>query len=108
MTEQHLLDWRDALLASKASRRDVKNGYIAAARAFFAWAKNEKKLTTNPAAEVFVTLSEKKKQKKIGFNDREAPMPADPKLTLTCINRRGFQRRLAAHTSDLPLHWPAR
>ncbi|MEY9463865.1 hypothetical protein [Bradyrhizobium ottawaense] len=41
VTEQHL---RDALLASKASRRNVKFGYIAAARAFFRWAKNDKKL----------------------------------------------------------------
>ncbi|MCK1417615.1 DUF6538 domain-containing protein [Bradyrhizobium sp. CW4] len=72
VAEQHLLDWRDALLASKASRRNVKFGYIAAARAFFGWAKNEKKLTINPAAEVVVTLSEKKKKKKIGFDHVEA------------------------------------
>lgn len=72
VTEQHLLDWRDALLASKASRRNVKFGYIAAARAFFGWAKNEKKLTINPAAEVVVTLSEKRKKKKVGFDDLEA------------------------------------
>ncbi|WLB23971.1 DUF6538 domain-containing protein [Bradyrhizobium japonicum] len=72
VTEQHLLDWRDALLASKTSRRNVKFGYLAAARAFFRWAKNEKKLPTNPGAEVFVTVSEKKKTKKGGFDDREA------------------------------------
>ncbi|MET4278546.1 MULTISPECIES: DUF6538 domain-containing protein [unclassified Bradyrhizobium] len=72
VTEQHLLDWRDALLASKATRRNVKFGYIAAARAFFGWAKDEKKLSTNPAAEVVVILSEKKKPKKIGFDDGEA------------------------------------
>ncbi|MCC8974645.1 hypothetical protein [Bradyrhizobium brasilense] len=73
VTEQHLLDWRDALLASKASRRNVKFGYIAAARAFFRWAKNEKKLATNPAAEVVVTISDKKNKKnKVGFDHREA------------------------------------
>ena len=74
VTEQHLLDWRDALLASKASRRNVKFGYIAAARAFFRWAKNEKKLATNPAAEVVVAISDKKnkKNKKVGFDHREA------------------------------------
>jgi integrase len=72
VTEEHLLDWRDALLASKASRRNVKFGYMAAARAFFRWAKNEKKFPTNPGAEVFVTVSEKKKTKKGGFDDREA------------------------------------
>ncbi len=52
VTEQHLLDWRDALLASKASRRNVQFGYLAAVRAFFRWAKREKKLPTNPGAEV--------------------------------------------------------
>lgn len=72
VTEQHLLDWRDALLASKASRRNVKFGYMAATRAFFRWAKSEKKLPTNPAAEVVVTISEKKKTKMGGFDDREA------------------------------------
>lgn len=72
VTEQHLLDWRDALLASKVSRRNVKYGYLAAVRAFFRWAKEEKKLPTNPSAEVVVTISEKRKRKKTGFNDREA------------------------------------
>lgn len=74
VTEQHLLDWRDALLASKASRRNVKFGYIAAARAFFSWAKSEKKLAINPAAEVVVTISDKKNKnkKKVGFDHREA------------------------------------
>jgi hypothetical protein len=72
VTEQHLLDWRDALLATKLSRITVRDGYIAAPRAFFRWAKDEKKLPTNPGAEVHVTISEKKKTKMRGFNDREA------------------------------------
>jgi hypothetical protein len=32
VTEQHLLDWRDALLATKLSPATVRDGYIAAAR----------------------------------------------------------------------------
>jgi integrase len=74
VTEQHLLEWRDALLATKVSRLNVKYGYIAAARAFFHWAKIEKKLLTDPGSEVFVTIAEKKKgkAKKRGFSDREA------------------------------------
>ncbi len=59
VTEQHLLDWRDALLATKISPVTVRYGYIAAAQAFFGWAKRAKKLPYNPAAEVFVEVSEK-------------------------------------------------
>jgi integrase len=72
VTEQHLLDWRDALLCTKLSRITVRDGYIAAARAFFGWAKKMKKLPYNPAAEVFVEVSEKHETDMRGFNPKEA------------------------------------
>nr|WP_162479018.1 DUF6538 domain-containing protein [Bradyrhizobium sp.]CUT16546.1 Integrase CDS [Bradyrhizobium sp.] len=72
VTEQHLLDWRDALLATKISPVTVRYGYIAAAQAFFGWAKRAKKLPYNPAAEVFVEVSEKHETDMRGFDDREA------------------------------------
>jgi integrase len=72
VTEQHLLDWRDALLATKLSPITVRDGYIAAARAFFGWAKKMKKLPYNPAAEVFVEVSEKHETEMRGFNHQEA------------------------------------
>jgi len=72
VTEQHLLDWRDALLATKLSPITVRDGYIAAAKAFFGWAKRMKKLKTNPAAEVVVDVSEKHETKMRGFTDKEA------------------------------------
>ncbi|MEH2524136.1 MULTISPECIES: hypothetical protein [Bradyrhizobium] len=50
VTEQHLLDWRDALLASKLSPVTVKDGYVAAMKLFFGWSKRMKRLATNPAA----------------------------------------------------------
>lgn len=59
ITEQHLIDWRDALLASKLSPVTVKDGYIAAAKSFFGWSKRMKKIATNPAAEVHVEISGK-------------------------------------------------
>jgi integrase len=72
VTEQHLLDWRDALLATKLSPITVRDGYIAAARALFGWAKKMKKLPYNPAAEVFVEVSEKHETEMRGFTQKEA------------------------------------
>src|SRR6202034_2708922 len=59
VTEKHLLDWRDALLVSIPSPITVRDGYIAAAKAFFGWAKRAKKLPTDPSAEVSVEISKK-------------------------------------------------
>jgi integrase len=72
VTEQHLLDWRDALLATKLSPITVRDGYIAAARSFFGWAKKMKKLPVNPAAEVFVEVSEKHETEMRGFTREES------------------------------------
>jgi integrase len=72
VTEQHLLDWRDALLATKISPVTVRYGYIASARAFFGWCKRMKKLPSNPAAEVFVEVSEKHETEMRGFDNDEA------------------------------------
>jgi integrase len=72
VTEQHLLDWRDALLASKLSPITVRDGYIAAARSFFRWAKKMKKLPVDPSAEVFVEVSDKHESDMRGFDHAEA------------------------------------
>jgi integrase len=72
ITEQHLIDWRDALLASKLSPVTVKNGCVAAAKSFFGWSKRMKKIATNPAAEVHVEISSKHEREMRGFTDKEA------------------------------------
>ena len=73
VTEQHLLDWRDALLASDDLLAiSVKDGHIAAAKSFFGWTKRMKKLPTNPSADVFVEVSDKHAKKMRGFTDKEA------------------------------------
>jgi hypothetical protein len=76
VTEQHLLDWRDALfLRVKKGEIDaisIKTGQIAAAKAFFRWAKRVKRLLTDPSIEVHVEVSTKDKEKKRGFTDQEA------------------------------------
>jgi integrase len=73
VTEQHLLDWRDALLASKLSPITVKDGYIAAAKAFFGWSKRGKKIASDPSAEVVVEINQGKHAADMrGFTDEEA------------------------------------
>jgi integrase len=72
VTEQHLLDWRDALLASKATAISVKFGQIAAVKAFFGWSKRMKKLPTNPSVDVVVEISDKHEKEMRGFTDEEA------------------------------------
>jgi site-specific recombinase XerD len=76
VTEQHLLDWRDILLLRVKSGEidaiSVKNGQIAAVKAFFRWAKRAKRLLTDPSVEVHVEASTKDKEKKRGFTDKEA------------------------------------
>lgn len=72
VTEQHLLDWRDALLAMKLSPVTVRYGYIASAQAFFGWAKRAKKLPQNPAAEVVVEVTEKHETDMHGFRRRRS------------------------------------
>ena len=71
VAEHHLSEWIDELKRSK-SRKTVKEGYAAALKSFFGWAKRNKKLPTNPAAEIFVEPTAQTPQKRRGFNDVEA------------------------------------
>jgi integrase len=73
VNESHLAGWIDELKRKKA-RKTVKEGYAAALKSFFGWAKRNKKLPTNPAAEIFVEPTAQAPQKKRGFNDAEASL----------------------------------
>jgi integrase len=72
ITEKHLIDWRDALLASKLSPITVQDGYIAAAKSFFGWGRRMRKIETDPAAEVHVEISDRHEKEMRGFTDEEA------------------------------------
>jgi integrase len=48
--------------------------YAAALKSFFGWAKRNKKLPANPAAEIFVEPTAQTPQKKRGFSDAEASL----------------------------------
>lgn len=54
-----LLEWRHALMASKLSKVTVRDGYVAAMKAFFGWAKRMKKLSVDPSMNVHVEVSGK-------------------------------------------------
>jgi integrase len=72
VTEKALLDWRDELERSWLSPITIRDGYFAAFRSFFGWAKRKKRLATNPTLEVFVEVPEKASKKMRGFDDEEA------------------------------------
>jgi len=76
VTQRHLLDWRDSLLAAKRSPIGIKDGHLAAAKSFFGWAKRAQKLATDPSVGVFVEVNAKHKKKlrkeMRGFTDKEA------------------------------------
>lgn len=74
VTEQHILDWREHLLATIPDPATVKNVYIAAAKAFFGWALRQKKVAHNPAAEVHVDAPKKPKLREKGFTAKEADL----------------------------------
>jgi hypothetical protein len=64
VTEGHLSTWIDELKKIR-SRKTVKEGYAAALKSFFGWAKRNKKLPTDPAAEIFVEPTARAPQKKL-------------------------------------------
>jgi Phage integrase, N-terminal SAM-like domain len=73
VTEGHLSAWIDEL-KKKRSRKTVKEGYAAALKSFFGWAKRNKKLPSDPAADIFVEPTAQAPEKKRGFNDAEASL----------------------------------
>jgi integrase len=72
VTEAHLLAWRDHLQTLDLSPLTIRDGYIAAMKAFFGWAKKKKKLAHDPSAEVHVEVSEKSKANMRGLTAKEA------------------------------------
>jgi integrase len=72
VTTAHLISWRDHLLQTDLSPLTIRDGYIAAMKAFFGWAKRQHKLPHDPSSEIFVEVSEKSKKKMRGFTADEA------------------------------------
>jgi integrase len=68
----HLISWRDHLQKTDLSPLTIRDGYIAAMKAFFGWAKRQHKLPIDPSADVFVEVSDKSKKRMRGFRPKEA------------------------------------
>ncbi len=72
VTKKNMIDWRDDLQKKDhLSNNSIKNGYLAAAKAFFGWAHTENHITTNPCAEVRIASADSSKKMR-GFKDGEA------------------------------------
>ena len=68
----HLISWRDHLQQTDLSPLTIRDGYIAAMKAFLGWAKRQHKLPLDPSADVFVEVSDKSNKKMRGFRLGEA------------------------------------
>ena len=105
--------WRDHLLESGVhgsvlSRATVGDAYLAAARAFFTWAHDERRVTSNPFSGVSVraskdTLSEPRAPK--SFSKEEATLiltetlrPADPRVSPKFAAARRWVPWICAYT----------
>jgi integrase len=77
MTADDLVNWKDDLLApqpdgTRRAARTVKDTYLAAARAVFAWGVDNRRLDSNPAAGVRVRAPKKPRLRDPGFSETEA------------------------------------
>jgi integrase len=74
MTQDQVIEWKNHLLASGLDARTVREGYFAAARSFFGWAGNERKIPANPFAGIRVKVPKKEKVREPYFSDAEATL----------------------------------
>jgi integrase len=73
VTEEHLLSWREKLQKQPGlSQTTIKDGYFAAVKAFFKWAKRQKLLPIDPSAEVYIEVANDDGKDMRGLTDEEA------------------------------------
>ena len=70
--KEDVISWRDDLEANtNLSANSIKDGYLAAAKAFFGWAHVKNHIETNPCEKVLTASADSSKQMR-GFKDDEA------------------------------------
>ena len=72
LTPDHLVGWKDALRASGLSARTIRNGKLAAIRAMLAVAVQNRRLPTNPADGVVITVKREPGDDIRDYTDDEA------------------------------------
>ncbi|NIX78104.1 DUF6538 domain-containing protein [Microvirga terricola] len=72
ITAEDLVRFKDARLAEGISGKTIKDGDLAALKSVLGWAAENKRLPSNPAAELTVRVAKRKLERERGFNDQEA------------------------------------
>lgn len=71
ITPDHIVDWKTCLLAGKLGAGTVKNTYLAGVKTVFRWGVANRKIATNPAANISVTVPKKPKVRDSSFTSDE-------------------------------------
>jgi integrase len=66
-----IIGWKDALVASGLAPKTISSN-LTVAKGFFRWAAINKKITSNPAAQVEYKFKRDPKTRKIGYSDEQA------------------------------------
>lgn len=72
ITPENIVAWKTSLLTGNAGAGTVKNTYLAGVKAVFGWGVANRKLPTNPAANISVAVPKKTKTREKGFTPDEA------------------------------------
>lgn len=72
LTPEDIIRWKDHLLKADLSAKTVREKYLAAAKAVFGWAKENRKLASNPATEIKVRGAKRQRLRDPGFTEAEA------------------------------------
>lgn len=72
VTPDDMVRWKDHLLAKGLAAKSVREKYLAAAKAIFSWAKDNRRMASNPALEVKVRAPKAQTLRSKGFTDDEA------------------------------------
>ncbi len=72
MAKADIAGWRDQLLQDGLAPKTIRDVHLASVRAVLRWAREESKVTENPAAEVRIKVTEKVHNREKGFTAQEA------------------------------------
>ena len=73
VTPENIIDWKETLLRDRAAGT-VRNVYLAAVKAMFNWAVENRKVSTNPASGITVRVQKKAREREKGFTLFEAQL----------------------------------
>ncbi|OHV17945.1 hypothetical protein BK022_02585 [Methylorubrum extorquens] len=72
LTTDEVIKWKDAMVADGLAAKTIRDGYLAAVRAVLKWAVQNRRIASNPADGVTISVRKKAGQGIRGYTDQEA------------------------------------